>query len=121
MTNLKINKKNELETILRINQEKPPDMELIICKLPKNIAYRIKNQQITITTTKTLQKTPIPYIHQKTKYLFHPTHIIVIINTDYIPLFEIYALEQNIMITTYIVKKNGTYNKLIEIIGNIKI
>lgn len=45
----------------------------------------------------------------------------MIINTDYIPLFEIYALEQNIMITTYIVKKNGTYNKLIEIIGNIKI
>ena len=121
MTNLKINKKNELETILRINQEKPPDMELIICKLPKNIAYRIKNKQITITTTKKLQKTPIPYIHQKTKHLFHPTHIIVIINTDYIPLFEIYALEQNIMITTYIVKKNGTYNKLIEIIGNIKI
>ena len=80
MTNLKINKKNELETILRINQEKPPDMELIICKLPKNIAYRIKNQQITITTTKTLQKTPIPYIHQKTK---HPATVELLLCTSF--------------------------------------
>lgn len=76
MTNLKINKKNELETILRINQEKPPDMELIICKLPKNIAYRIKNQQITITTTKTLQKHQF-HIYIKKQNIYFTQHILL--------------------------------------------
>lgn len=116
---LKINKNNTIETILQTTHNKPENTKIKITRLPANIEYQIKNQQITTTTTKTLIHTHINILQEKTKHTLQPLHLIIIRNTDYNPHEKINKIEENIMITTHITTKSDANKTLNMIIRNI--
>lgn len=118
-TTLKVNEKNDIDSIIEIFQRFGRDYEVKITKLDDNIQYQTKNTKITQSHTSTISQTDTEKMIKKLKKQGKITLIIIedMERNNHGEVNKKINILNNLEnVTTKIIKKKDTFNALDKLI-----